>query len=146
MTNSQPPPNIEVSAEHADEFIQSLRTTLKRMTRSQRKDVRLIVQKRQAVAISCDSKNLPFLGYTVGYNQPDARTALPLENFVLYEIRKWLLIRRKRGPKGGRVFITSECAFTAPENEPIIILCKWNWPREDIVIEVLSLLDESLSW
>jgi len=143
MTNHQPPPNIVVTAEHAAEFIQSIRDTLKGMSREQKEGVRLVVQKRQAVAISCDGRNRPFLGYTAGYNQPDARTALRSEGFVLREIRQWLLVRRKRGPKGGRVFITSDRAFTAPEEEPII-LCTWQWPREDLVSEVLALLEESL--
>jgi hypothetical protein len=145
MTLYQHPPQVEISSEHAAEFIQSLRQTLKRMTRTQKEDVRLVVQKRQAVTISIDGKNRPFLGYTAGYNSPDSRTALPIGDTVLCEIRKWLLIRRKIGPRGGRVFITSNRAFTVPENEPII-LCEWKWPREDIVLEVLSLLEESLYW
>lgn len=117
MISPQPTPKIEITYEHAADFIQSLTDTLKRMTRTQREDVRLIVQKRQAVAISIDGKNRPFLGYTAGYNQPDSRTALPIGDSVLREIRKWLLIRRKIGPRGGRVFITSEYVFTVPENE-----------------------------
>ncbi len=145
MTNQQPPPIIDLTSDDAAKFIQSLRDTLARMTRTQREEVRLVVQRRQAVAISCDGKNRPFLGYTAGYNQPDKRTALPLDGTVLYQIRTWLLARRKKGPKGGRVFITSKCAYTVPENEPII-LCVWSWPREDVVSEVLSLLDESLYW
>ena len=139
------PAYIEISDEHAAKFILSLRDTLKKMTKTQREEVRLIVKKRQAVAISVDGKNHPFLGYTAGYNQPDSRTALPIDDPVLYEVRKWLLMRRKTGPRGGRVFLTSDYVFTVPEYDPII-LCKWKWPGKDLVEEALSLLEQSLYW
>lgn len=145
MANSQPPPHITITEEQAEEFMQSLRKTLKDMTITQKQDVRLVVKKRNAVAVSYDMKNRPFLGYTAGYNKPDIRTAMPPRDPVLSIIRQWLLIRRKVGPKGGRVFITSNRAFTIPDEEPII-LCTWIWPKGDIVDEVLSLLDESLYW
>jgi hypothetical protein len=136
---------VNIPDEHAGQFIQSLHNTLKIMTRTQREEVRLIVKRRQAVAISIDVKNRPFLGYTAGYNQPDTRTALPISDPVLCEIRKWLLIRRKKGPKGGRVFINSNCVYTVPDSERILLF-KWKWPNGDIVEEVLSLLEQSLQW
>ncbi len=146
MPHHEPPPKIQVSYEQAEEFIQVLRDTLSKMSMTQREEVRLIVQSRRAVAVSFDGHNRPFLGYTAGYNPFDARTALPTACYILYVIRTWLLARRKKGPKGGRVFITSECAYTLPEHEPLIVLCQWKWPGKDVVREVISLLKESLYW
>jgi len=142
---SDPPPIIEVTATDAAEFITCLSETLQQMTVTEREEVRLVVQQRQAVAISWNADYEPFLGYTAGFNEPDSRTAMHRSGFVLNEIGKWLRRRRRSKPRGGRVFITSDVAFTVPYDMPIT-LCKWTWPRQDLVYEVLSMLEESLFW
>ena len=110
------------------------------MTRSQRRLIRLVVEERNAIAVSFDSHNQAFLGDTPGFNRPWQRTALPRDDPLLFMVRQWLLIRRKEGPKGGRVFLTSDGAFTFPRNKPMTLI-EWKWPRGDLVQECQALID-----
>jgi len=142
MPSYSKPPRIEISDEQASDFLEVIRDALKRMSKTEIEDVRLIVRKRQAITISFDKNKRPFLGFSASYNPPSNRVMLANDNWLINKCKFWFIVRRK-SLSGGRFFIQSQRAFTDPKNTPEIVLCEWDWPGQDVVEACMNLLEDA---
>ena len=125
----------------AKNFLLVVDDTLTRMSQTQKEEVYLYNSIKDGIVISYDRRYTPFLGYTKGKNKSQRQfPKMPIQDPVLANIKRHLLLGRKKGPPGGRVFISNEMVITCPKDEHII-LCYWKWPGSDIVEHCQHLLE-----
>lgn len=89
------PVRIAISEEQASDFLGTIRDALNRMSKTEIEDVRLIVRKRGAIAISFDKNKRPFLGFSAGFTPPSDRVMLSNDNWLINKCKFWFIARRK---------------------------------------------------
>lgn len=133
MMNSPINPNI--TTEQANEFIESIRSTLNILKTSVVKDLYIFSRDRDAVVISFDGQWRPFLCQTRGFNDPSCRVPIYLTNEVL-DIIQGALKELGRDTPGGRTFLNSKGVRCIDEGLDVEIV-RWDWPLGDLVKDVL---------
>jgi len=127
---------LRVSEEIEDEFVKNVENTLSQMSIEQLRAANLFEFFQKALVLSFDALWEPFIGYTKGYNQPDARTYLqkPFPFFLLKISEKMSMVRHSDIP-GGRFFIHKSFCYFNDRYYGRINLYKLVWPTKIDAVE-----------
>lgn len=125
------------------DFLWSIKNTLLEMPPDQVKELYFYVMRRNAVAISFDSRWQPFIGITKGYNYSEDRTYISGGGAFLALIKS----KFRACPheiSGGRVFLRSDRAYhvTVTSEEEIFIRWIWLGNSLGLIDDVLEILLE----
>ena len=121
-----------VSRAEQDDFLSAVRSSVQRMTETQRYEVYSYSRQRNSLVVSFDRKWKPFWGYSFGFNQLEVRTYIrrcKVLRMVGFHLESFHF-----NINGGRVFMDSKKALRVDEYNQTHLLCNWYWVTGDDIV------------